>query len=263
MRERTQVYIAHPELVVVENRKVPKFHVTAAPSSGCVSHLTCRHSPARFSYIPASGGSGMQISPIDTVTNSPFGVVLQQGWRGGSSRTRPQSNAGRMMLTDRSTAPASPLAPGVRGDSAYSLSLALRKQMNTTWIDKTIEEFAEWHEWVRPNTRIERHEAMKALLFVNSHQLTKRLEYLIDINGRKGLVDFVDNCTAIEIDDGPNKKSLRKLNKMRELGRFPVWILILANGKGGRARAQAKKANVLTVRVMARNNTEVTWEWLR
>ena len=134
--------------------------------------------------------------------------------------------------------------------------------MDTTWIDKAIEEFAEWHEWTRPNTRLERHEAMKALLFVNTPQLTVRLEYLISINGRKGLVDFVDNVRAIEIDDGPNKKSLRKLNKMRELGRLPVWILILATGKGGRARRQAKEADVLTVRVMARNNGKVEWEWL-
>ena len=84
IREHTLVYIALPELVVVENRKVPKFHVTAAPSSGGANHLTCRLSSARFSYIPASGGSGMQISPPDTVKKQPLGVVLRQGWRGGS-----------------------------------------------------------------------------------------------------------------------------------------------------------------------------------
>ncbi len=90
-----------------------------------ISHLR-RAFRRVFLYIPASGGSGMQISPPDTVTNSPFGVVLQQGWRGDDSRTRPQSHARRVMLTDRPTAHASPLAPGVRGDSTYSLSLALR-----------------------------------------------------------------------------------------------------------------------------------------
>ena len=48
-----------------------------------ISHLR-RAFRRVFLYIPASSGSGMQISPPDTVTNSPFGVVLQQGWRGGS-----------------------------------------------------------------------------------------------------------------------------------------------------------------------------------
>ena len=134
--------------------------------------------------------------------------------------------------------------------------------MNTTWIDKAIEAFVDWHEWTRPNTRLERHEAMKALLFVNTPLRTARLEYPIEISGRKGLVDFVDGCMAREIDDGPNKKSLRKLNKMRESGMFPVWVLILASGKGGRARRQAEEAGIKTVRVLARNNIEVRWEWL-
>ena len=134
--------------------------------------------------------------------------------------------------------------------------------MDTLWIDEAIEAFADWHVLTRPNTRLERHEAMKAFLFVNTPHQKPRLEYRIDIEGRKGLIDFVDLYTAIEIDDGPNRKSLRKLNKAGELGWFPVWILILAKGMGGRARRTAKEAEILTVRVLARNNIEVRWEWL-
>ena len=85
----TDSYILLPNfvpsaLVVMRTTIVGSHHPPQAINAQGTSHLTCRHSPARFSYIPASGGSGMQISPPDTVTNSPFGVVLQQGWRGGS-----------------------------------------------------------------------------------------------------------------------------------------------------------------------------------
>ena len=76
-------------LVGCENRKVV-LSTTPARDVG-ISHLTCRHSPVRFSYIPASGGSGMQISPPDTVKKQPLGVVLRQGWRGDKLSKRPQA----------------------------------------------------------------------------------------------------------------------------------------------------------------------------
>lgn len=91
----TQTYIALPELVVVDT-DVPKFHSTAAPSSGGASHLR-RVFRRVFSYIPASGGSGMQISPIDTQTVPWCGAcrtdvrVIQQ---------RPQAESWKDILTD-------------------------------------------------------------------------------------------------------------------------------------------------------------------
>ena len=124
-----------PSALVVVRKPKGDSHPPQAINAQGISHLTCRLSSARFSYIPASGGSGMQISPPDTVIKQLLGVVLRQGWRGGRSHTRPQSNVGRMMLTDRPTAHASPLALGVRGDSTYSLSLALRKT-NGHYLDR-------------------------------------------------------------------------------------------------------------------------------
>ena len=69
--------------VVVRKTPTVDLHPPQATCDQGITHLR-RAFRRVFLYIPASSGSGMQISPPDTVTNSPFGVVLQQGWRGGS-----------------------------------------------------------------------------------------------------------------------------------------------------------------------------------
>ncbi len=70
-----------------------------------ISHLTCWHSPARFSYIPASGGSGMQISPIDTVIKQPLRCGAYAGLARGKSSKRPQAeNSTGIRPTDGSMA---------------------------------------------------------------------------------------------------------------------------------------------------------------
>ncbi len=95
IRERTQVYIAHPELVVVENRKVPKFHVTAAPSSGCVSLLTARagsvslcfkyHKAQTFGHL--APGCEDELSGLDPANRAAFslneGHTETKGYSGG------------------------------------------------------------------------------------------------------------------------------------------------------------------------------------
>ncbi len=96
IRERTQVYIAHPELVVVENRKVPKFHVTAAPSSGCVSHLTTAragsvslcfkyHKAQTFGHL--APGCEDELSGLDPANKAAFslneGHTETKGYSGG------------------------------------------------------------------------------------------------------------------------------------------------------------------------------------
>jgi hypothetical protein len=63
-RKHTKPYIALPELVVADNRKVSDTHTTAAASSGGAKHLTCRLSSARFVLSPRnSDGDNRAASP--------------------------------------------------------------------------------------------------------------------------------------------------------------------------------------------------------
>ena len=81
--EFTQPNLIPSALVVMRTSLKDTTHPPQAINAQGITHLR-RAFRRVFLYIPASSGSGMQISPPDTVTNSPFGVVLQQGWRGGS-----------------------------------------------------------------------------------------------------------------------------------------------------------------------------------
>ncbi len=91
--------------VVMRQPKGDSHHPTHATCEKGISHLTRRHSSARFSYIPALGGSGMQISPPDTVIKQLLGLVLRQGWREGNSSKRPKAeNSIRIRPIDGSKA---------------------------------------------------------------------------------------------------------------------------------------------------------------
>jgi len=119
-----------------------------------------------------------------------------------------------------------------------------------------ITEFISWHKNNRLTTRLQKHEAMKAFLFRFGEGL---LEYPIKqyYQNRNGLIDYVDKDVAIEIDDGSNIKSLRKLDFIRKTENKSVyWILILRTGKGGKAFRLAKEYNITLIRILARNNYE-------
>ena len=106
-------YIAPPELVDADNRKVPMS--TAAANSGGVSLL--------IEYRSAVGSLSAAITRRQTVTKQPHGVVLQQGWRGGKLSKRPQAeNSTGIRPTDGSMA--SPL--GLGGILSPSNSLAYK-----------------------------------------------------------------------------------------------------------------------------------------
>ena len=122
------VLIPCTEVVVRKPRGV--FHPPQAISVEGIIYLARRLRSARFVLSQPNtlerGSLALSNKSQEPVKQS-LGVVATGLARRDDSRTRPQSNAGRMMLTERLTAHASPLALGVRGDSAYSLPLALRK----------------------------------------------------------------------------------------------------------------------------------------
>lgn len=126
--------------------------------------------------------------------------------------------------------------------------------------EQVITAFQKWHESNLKATRLQRHEVMKATLFNQglSENSNPTLEYKLtgySVDGRSGIIDYLDMNTAIEIDDGCNEKSLKKLSFTRnEMGRYPLWILILSHGNGGRSRRIARKYGVDVLRIFARSN---------
>ena len=136
--------------------------------------------------------------------------------------------------------------------------------MNKEQIETAAEQFKEWNNRAFFPTRLQRHEAMKAILF-NVQEPYAVLEYPIEkYDGkRKGLIDYVDYESAIEIDDGPSVKSLRKLDYIRRRDNISVfWILIISVGKGGKARRLAETYEIPTLRILARNTGFTYIEWL-
>ena len=86
LREHIQVYIALPELVVVENRKVPKFHVTAAPSSGGAIFII---------EYSAVGSLSTASTRRQLKAKQPLGVVATGLSAWARSRRAPQSEKSR------------------------------------------------------------------------------------------------------------------------------------------------------------------------
>lgn len=80
-------------------------------------------------------------------------------------------------------------------------------------------------------------------------------------NGQYGIIDFMDNECAIEIDTSKRVKSIKKLEYARDkLGKRVLWIMILKRGKGGSARSIVEKKKIPTIRLFARNNS-FSWDW--
>lgn len=133
--------------------------------------------------------------------------------------------------------------------------------MDTQTIEIAVKQFEKWHTNHLSSTRLQKHETMKAILFGLSHAI---LEYRITAyhNDKNGLIDYVDRDSAIEIDDGPNEKSIRKLLYMRGQGKQVFWILVLSRGLGGKARREAGKASIPVMRILARNNNHFSYSWI-
>lgn len=97
IRKRTQVYIALPELVVVDRRKVSDFHVTAAPSSGGASLLTtaragsvslCFKNDKAQTFGHLAPGCENELSGLDPANKAAFsfneGHTETKGYSGGT-----------------------------------------------------------------------------------------------------------------------------------------------------------------------------------
>ena len=98
-------YLIPSTQVVVRKTAMVVSHPPQAICVKGINHLTCRLSSARFSYIPASGGSGMQISPPDTVTKQPLWCGALARLARGKSSKRPQAeNSAGIRPTDGSMA---------------------------------------------------------------------------------------------------------------------------------------------------------------
>jgi len=154
---------------------------------------------------------------------------------------------------------------GALGRGNLPISPTEINKMNKEILENSIEKFISWHKEYPNTTRLQKHEAMKAILF-NQFCFGGKLEekILTYHTTRSGLIDYVDYDTAIEIDDGPNIKSLRKLNYVRrEKVLFVFWILILSTGNGGKASRLSKEFHIPTARIFARRNPDhVFWEWI-
>lgn len=114
----------------------------------------------------------------------------------------------------------------------------------------------EWEKKFQSTQRLERHEAMKAILFGLSD--SGRLEHQIIMGGRKTRIDFIDDQMAVEINDSRNEKSLRKLAQIDD--RSKVWILLLTKGKGGQARHRARRYGITILRIFLKPRSR--WEWI-
>ena len=132
--------------------------------------------------------------------------------------------------------------------------------MDILRLETAARQLERWHKNNPNSTRLQKHETMKAILFGLSQAI---LEYKIlkYHDNRSGLIDYVDNDSAIEIDDGPNVKSIRKLAYIREQGKQVYWILILTRGLGGKARRIAMQAMIPTLRILIRSN-HYSFEWI-
>lgn len=126
--------------------------------------------------------------------------------------------------------------------------------------DTVIKRFESWHT-ANPNaSRLTRHEVLKAILVgeaiaSGSNPLPESCIPAYGDDKRTGIVDYIDENMAIEIDDGPNTKSVRKLTFLYEQWHKDVlWILILRTGHGGKASRVAKKACIPLLRIYARCN---------
>ena len=89
-------------------------------------------------------------------------------------------------------------------------------------------------------TRLERHEALKAILFSLAEDGTN--EYPVRFkNGRRGRIDFVGDGYAVEIDHSMKKRSMAKLINAKGQGLTPVWIIVRGTNSYPRKYGRVKK----------------------
>ena len=117
-------------------------------------------------------------------------------------------------------------------------------------IERAGRKLTRWHQVHIPTSRLERHEMYKAFL-VEQWGYGCRLEVRRDVNNKRSLIDFIsDENLAIEIDDGPSKKSINKLVELRdEHGYDVVWVIHLTKGKGGKSLRTAEAAGIPLLRI--------------
>ena len=130
--------------------------------------------------------------------------------------------------------------------------------------ENIIKEFEFWHLKHKNAPRLQRHEVMKALLFKYGNNAT--LEFKIPKydprSKRTGIIDYIDDDMAIEIDDGTNIKSILKLNYAKNaMGKKVLWILILSHGKGTSSRQRAEIWEIPILRIFA-GNMPFHWEYI-
>lgn len=127
-------------------------------------------------------------------------------------------------------------------------------------IESAANKYLVWHKQNK-STRLTRHEALKAIMFWQFYP-NALPEQKIDYEpSRNGFVDIAMPGAVIEIDDGPNAKSLSKLAWCKENGYPEVfWILLLSQGRGGKATRMAEAMQIPTLRIFARNNA-AWFEW--
>lgn len=137
--------------------------------------------------------------------------------------------------------------------------------MDKQTIEKAAQELLDWRnkndKMIVP--RLEVHEAMKAILFMQGYPgatLERQIpEYHMKRTGR---IDYMDDDSVIEVDDGPNIKSIRKLIYVKETQIiYPYWILLLQKGKRGKANRYAQKSKIPTLRIFIRNNCG-SFDWI-
>ena len=104
---------------------------------------------------------------------------------------------------------------------------------------------------------------MKALLFMKYCPGVTLEKTIYKYDGkRNGRLDYFDNVCSIEIDDGPNIKSIRKMLFVRnEMNKEIYWILLLTSGHGGRSIHQSNKYDIPLLRIYLRNNQSGWYEW--
>jgi hypothetical protein len=136
--------------------------------------------------------------------------------------------------------------------------------MDKQTIEKVAEELESWRNKNHRSSipRLEVHEAIKAFLLMQGEPGARLEQRVLKYDHlRNGRFDYVDDNSVIEVDDGPDIKTIKKLVHARDvLGKQPYWILALNKGKGGKARWLSMQAKIPLFRIYIRNNCYF-YEW--
>ena len=138
--------------------------------------------------------------------------------------------------------------------------------MNNQTLEKVVKKYLLWDQQNRNAKHFERHEALKSLLFTEGliNDFSTTVEKNVEIQGYKRRYDYSDSEMVIEIDDGPHRRSIEKLCFARDVEKKkPLWILLLTQGKGGKARRVAKNYNLPILRIfVGHRSSDTSFEWI-